>query len=288
MRPFINFCIGVFTVPIFWLFGSIVFQRFVYNPVGNPEVKYQLAQLEGNSVVFVGPSTFHRRIDCEELAQETGQSIFTVTSDGQSLIESAQILKIIHASLQNTRIILAGQDMKIKGRGLHQCWACSNLDASLIFQNYDSLAVCFWYDAFLGLLAAFISPKPPLPALKVNQELDGDWLKWHKKFVADKDSVLEQFAHKLSQNVELPHQDFYETYIQDDHCEILIPLDGNFYNCPESFGIKCSDFTDSTWIRVDYWQDASHINSAGSEVFNVRILDELFVFDSIGKNNSSI
>ena len=166
MKRFILFLLKVGSVPACWILLSLGTQRLIYNPIGNPEAKYQLAQIKDSSIVFVGPSTFHRRIDCERLSSKLNREVFTVTSDGQSLIESCILAKRIRADYPSTRLVFAGQNMQVDGTGLHQCWSCSNLDFSFMLRHSGDIASCFWFDAFNGLMAGFIPPKPAQPFIR--------------------------------------------------------------------------------------------------------------------------
>ena len=118
MKRFILFLLKVGSVPACWFLLSLGTQRLIYNPIGNPEAKYQLAQIKDSSIVFIGPSTFHRRINCERLSSKLNREVFTITSDGQSLIESSILAKRIRADHPSTQLVFAGQNMQVDGTGL--------------------------------------------------------------------------------------------------------------------------------------------------------------------------
>ena len=273
MKRFILFFLKVGSVPACWVLLSLGTQRLIYNPIGNPEAKHQLAQIKDSSIVFLGPSTFHRRIDCEWLSSKLNREVFTVTSDGQSLIESSILAKRIRADYPSTQLVFAGQNMQIDGTGLHQCWSCSNLDLPFILGHYSDIASCFWFDAFNGLMARMIPPKPSLPFINEHVHIEGDWIIAHERFGANQDSIMASFQMKLQQQRTLPESALYVELGILELGQMLVPLDGDFYACPPHFE-HCIDFSDSSWLRADFWQDEGHLSAQGIVEFNSRILRE--------------
>lgn len=277
MGRFVTYSLLALLVPSIWVCLSLGIQRSLLNPVANPEVKYELMGISDSSIVFIGPSTFHRRIDCQRLSKALKRQVQVVTSDGQSLFESAVIAQIIRERHFGNRIIIAGQNMEIQGRGFHQCWACSNLSINVLLEHFNDVASCFWFDAINGLMAIVIPAREPLPFAQSDIELlaDSDWSRANKEFLQKKTTAIAKMRQRIQKKEPLPLLERLMNLQQDTQFEVLIPLDGNFHTCPSALSFECYSVSDSTWLDPALWQDEGHVNSLGIEKFNASII-ELF------------
>lgn len=277
MGRFVTHSLIALLVPGIWVCFSLGIQRYLFNPVANPEVKYELMGISDSSIVFIGPSTFHRRIDCVRLSRALNRQVQVVTSNGQSIFESAVIAKMVSNEHSGNRIILAGQNMEIKGRGFHQCWACSNLSANVLFKHFNDLASCFWFDAINGLMPVIIPKKAPLPFATSNNELliDDGWARAAENFYLEGPEVILNMSQRYKSNISLPDSHRWNDLYEEVQFEVLIPLDGNFHTCPSTSKFKCFSVSDSTWLDMAFWQDEGHINSLGIAKFNSGIITAL-------------
>jgi len=276
MWRFSKVCLGALIVPVLWTFLSLLIQRSGFNPIGNPEVKFQIRQLADSGVVFVGPSVFHQRIDSKYLEKELNTSVKLVTSIGQSTLANIELAEVISAKVPRAKIYVAGHDRLINGTGLHQCWSCSNLSWSILKSEWNEVNQCFWYDAILGLFAVAIPEKKPLPFARTNAEMieHGGWMESNKRFLANVDESMQRMSERYAANSTLPRSHLYTQLIEEyDNITIVIPPNGRFEVCPAD--LPCIEGIDSTWINKELWIDGGHLSSLGGAKFTSKMLSTL-------------
>lgn len=274
MRSFLKRTSGIFIIPLAWAFVSVLFQRYVYNPIGNPEFKHQFQQLQDNGVIFVGPSVFYQRINEEYLEDTLGINIQLVSSIGQSTLESFVISQMVHDKAKHAKVFVAAHDREINGKGLHQCWSCSNLPIDVIISEWDEVRECFCYDVFLGIFAEFVPTKFPLSFAKTlaAMTIDEGWLESHRKYNSNSQSSLEAMNARANTPRDIPRFYLYEKLSTSPKFKILVPPNGRFQKCPDSCSIPCFDVMDTSWIRKEYWFDPGHLSPVGATKFTSSLL----------------
>lgn len=270
MKPFLTVVAKLFLIPIVWIGASLLYQRLIYNPVGNPEAKHQVGNVQDADFIFIGPSVFHQRINEKALESSIQKEIELITSNGQSTLESLALAELAAKRAPQARIFIAGHDMKIFGHGLHQCWPCSNLPLETIKSDWNEVRECFWFDAILGLLAFGLHSSTPAAYATSDEELLSPTMRAqeaHIKFLEHADSLMVQMLHRVNEPREIPRFYLYEEYARLVDFQIISPPNGKFEKCPDNTTIPCFECLDSTWIDRGIWLDRVHLNHEGSERF---------------------
>lgn len=276
MWRFAKVCLSAFLVPVLWISLSVLIQRSGFNPIGNPEAKFQIRQLVDSGIVFVGPSVFHQRIDAEYLGKELNTPVQMVTSIGQSTLANIELAEVVSAKAPKAKIYLAGHDRLINGTGLHQCWSCSNLSWSVLKSEWTEVKECFLYDSILGLFAFTVPEKKPLQFARTNAEMieHGGWKESNKQFLANVYESMQRMRERYSAKSTLPRGYLYNQLIEEhDNVTIVIPPNGRFEACP--MGLPCIEGIDSTWIEQELWIDGGHLSSQGGTKFTSKLLNTL-------------
>lgn len=270
MNRFILTTLTTSVIPLLWITASFLFQRFVYNPIGNPEAKQQIATIKNQGITFIGPSVFHQRIDEKKLENELGIQVQLVTSIGQSTIANLVLSDLVAQKTPETEIFLAGHDRTIHGKGLHQCWPCSNLPLELIVSEWDEVRECFWYDAILGLFAELVPAKAPLTYATTDKQMinDDGWMESHQRYLSKQEEIIERMKMNLQKSTPIPREHLYKSLSKNCDFVLIAPPNGWFYSCPEDSTIACLQSLDSSWIKPDLWLDEGHINAKGARKFS--------------------
>lgn len=270
MKRFIQIIAGAMVIPLSWLLFSFFVQKFLRNPIGNPEAKHQISHLENDGVIFIGPSVFHQRIDEESLEKQLNTNIQLVTSIGQSTLANLALTSMVAERAPDARIFLAAHDREISGKGLHQCWPCSSLPFSVLKSEWQEVRKCFWYDIVLGLLAEFIPAKTPLGFANSDAQMinDGGWAESNKRYLENAEQSMREMSRNLTASNEIPRIHLYNYLANSHDFELIAPPNGRFCNCPAQPEIPCHQSLDSSWIQTDLWLDGGHINAKGARKFN--------------------
>ncbi len=273
MTRFLKIVAWMVAVPIVWASCSLYIQRYHYNPTGNPETKWQLARIPSSGFIFIGPSVFHQRIDDVALEEALGTEVGLVTSIGQSTLETLVLADEVAARTPEAHLLIAGGDRPMMGKGFHQCWHCSNLPASVIASEWSEVRDCFFFDAFVGLFAAFTPEKKPLTFAKTLEDVlsSEGWEQSYAEYLLHQDSIMGQMQSRLATQRPLPRSALYEDLCTSRNVLVLLPPNGRFESCPADFQCDCVQLADSSWIQSDLWIDASHLSPKGAARFTDRL-----------------
>lgn len=277
MNRFIQLLTSALVIPFSWILFSFIVQRFLHNPIGNPEAKYQIEHLQNRGVIFIGPSVFHQRIDEEYLELQLNTDIQLVTSIGQSTLSNLALTSMVAEKAPDAQIFLAAHDREIGGKGFHQCWPCSNLPFAFLISEWQEVRMCFWYDITLGLLAELIPAKTPLGFAKSDVEMinDGGWAESHKRYLDNAEQSMQWMSGNLANSTIIPRMHLYNNLAKSYEFELIAPPNGRFHQCPPYSTYPCHQFLDSTWIKTDLWLDGGHINVKGARKFNQWLIELL-------------
>lgn len=268
MKTFFWKAIGLFFLPILWLLSSVVYQIYVTNPIGNGYVKFELARMEDHGLFFIGPSTFHSRIDTKLISESLSVPVHNISFDGMNSMEYAAIARKIESQAKHGVIIIAGQDMSASVPGFHCCWASSDpniFDYGLQSEYYRT---CGTFDAVTGVIAGFTPLEETTP-----------YLGWDTE-AGISDSTLLQFRQMFNAMEPLRRSDFFEVISRANDSNfsrlLVVPANGRFRRCPDPFdSTMCKQFMDDSWLDKSLWKDGAHTSKLGTQKFNNLLLNWL-------------